>query len=122
MSSRGYTIKDAKKIMDDVVDVFIEVLSENENITLRGFGKFVIKHIRVTGSLPKWVNTTGSPTGRIDEYPVVRFTPALNLRIAVSTQTAFKRDTRVGSHRSEYSYQKRTSKKKEDESDGGADS
>lgn len=105
--------------MDDVIDVFIEVLSENENISLRGFGKFVIRHIHVNGSLPKWVNDTCSPEGHIEGYPVVRFVPSLSLRIAVSTQTAFKRDVRIGTHRSKYSFKSQSGKN--DTDDGGSD-
>lgn len=104
--------------MEDVVDVFIEVLAEREDISLRGFGKFVIKYIRTSGSLPKWLNNTGEAEGTIENYPIVKFVPSVNLKVAIGTQTAVKRDTRVGSRRSPYSYRPRGSSSDAEQKEG----
>ena len=103
LSEKGYTIKDSKRIMGDVVDLFMEVLAENEEINLRGFGKFVIRYRNVYGDLPKWASDDNvDDNGNLIGHPVIRFIPSRALKISISTKQPATHDTRVGVYTSKY--------------------
>lgn len=46
MLSRGYTKKDAAVILDDVLLIIMEALSEGESVQLCGFGTFKVKETK----------------------------------------------------------------------------
>ena len=103
LSEKGYTIKDSRRIMGDVVDLIMEVLAENEEINLRGFGKFVIRHRNVYGDLPKWASEDDiDENGNLIGHPVIRFIPSRALRVSIATHQPVTHDTRIGTYRSKY--------------------
>ena len=83
VESCGTTKKEAALMLDTVLDVIVEAIKENDDLTIYGFGKFVKKHKEAhTGRNPK----TGEEIP-ITARRVVTFRPGQKLKARVD---AFK--------------------------------
>ena len=79
-AKRGYTKKDGKVILDDLLDAMKAVLSRGEGISFPGFGKFEVK--RMPGR--DYVNPQTGETVHTVDRNRVRFTASPILQQTVN--------------------------------------
>jgi integration host factor subunit alpha len=83
----GMSRREAKKIIDAVIDEFVAVLIEGETLKLHGFGSFVVRDKRErSGRNPR----TGAPVP-IDGRRVVVFKASPNMKEAISAGEVVRR-------------------------------
>lgn len=83
----GVSRREAKKIVDAVIEELVATLAEGESLKLHGFGSFLVRDKRErSGRNPR----TGAPVP-IDGRRVVVFKPSPNMKEAVNVGSPLRR-------------------------------
>ena len=78
LARKGYTLKDARIIINDFIETVSECLVEKEGVHFVGFGTFFVKTFK-----GQTIKTVQGSEVTIDDYDMPRFKPATSIKRAV---------------------------------------
>lgn len=74
--SLGITAADAKRIVDNFIEIITDALKSKEEVRLKNFGKFILVRKRAR----EFTNPKTKEIIKIPDYIKIRFIPSVNLK------------------------------------------